>query len=302
MPRALAHRVHFSIGMALEGTEQNETTPAHPRDRAIGIRRAAKWLLVCLGVLMLSGIVAIAIPYRRLSRIVDRQLAAGPFQHTYSFYAAPITIAVGDREAPADLIAALRRGGFHESTRNDPQSFTVLDNTVVVQGASPARIDFAPNLVRGITDLGSDKKLQQLDLPPQLITNLSDEGRAKRIIDTLFRSAARSRAGDRVGGRQALLQTLRPGCAAHRQGALCRREGAPQRAGRLDYYDAAREKSLARSRQALEAENRRVAYNAASGTQTEQAADSGILLQPGLSRRRRDVQHQRIRRGRARLL
>ncbi len=166
-------------------TMEEETALAEPPQGDRRMSRRGKWLLVCSGALLLmviAAIVAIAVPYRRLSKIVDRQLAAGPFQHTYSFYAAPVTVAAGDAESPAELAAALRRGGFRESSRNDPQTFAISDNAVIVRGASRVRIDFASNQVRAITDLDGNKKLQQLDLPPQLITNLSDEGRAKRIL------------------------------------------------------------------------------------------------------------------------
>ena len=135
--------------------------------------RLLKWAFVATGVLMLLAIAAIGVPYFKLAHWVDRQLAAGPFQHTYSFYAASVAIGPGDQESKAEVAAALRRGGVR---------FDSLADAVVVQGDSPTRIDFVKDQVGTITDLTSNKKLDRYDLPPQLITNLSDEGRTKRLM------------------------------------------------------------------------------------------------------------------------
>jgi len=76
---------------------------------------------------MLLAIAAIAIPYFKLAHWVDRQLAAGLFQHTYGFHAAPEAIGPGDQESKAEVVAALRRGAM---------PFDSLADAVVVHGGS----------------------------------------------------------------------------------------------------------------------------------------------------------------------
>src|SRR2546428_12113598 len=83
-----------------------------------------KWAFLSIGILILLAMLVAAVPYLMLARRVDRQLAAGPFLHTYSFYAAPVAIAVGDQESPQELIAALRRAGLRDSSGNEPQTFS----------------------------------------------------------------------------------------------------------------------------------------------------------------------------------
>ncbi|MGA2600115.1 MAG: PBP1A family penicillin-binding protein [Bryobacteraceae bacterium] len=156
-------------------TEIDETASQQPAPQAnhVDWNRLLKWTFIATGVLMLLAIAAIAVPYFKLARWVDRQLAAGPFQHTYSFYAASAAIGPGDQESQTEVVAALRRCGLR---------FDSLADTVIVRGDSPARIDFVKGRVAAITDLTSNKKLDGYELPPQLITNLSDEGRAKRLM------------------------------------------------------------------------------------------------------------------------
>ncbi len=167
-------------------TEIETTAPEQPAPEESQIKpnhnQILKWAFLATGIFMLLAIAVIAIPYFKLAHWVDRQLAAGPFQHTYSFYAAPIAIGPGDQESEADLIAALRRGGLHESRNGDPQTFDASADAVVIHGDNPVRIEFTNGEVAGITDLTASKKLDQYELPPQLITNLSDEGRAKRLM------------------------------------------------------------------------------------------------------------------------
>ena len=159
--------------------EQPEKTGKPP----IEINQIVKWMFLSVGILMLLVIVAVAIPYWKLAKRVDAQLAAGPLLHTYSFYAAPVPLSTGDQESEAELVAALRGGGLREqASGHEPQTFTAGENTVVIRGAQPVRVDFNRDQVQSITDLATNRKLDHVDLPPQLITNLSDEGRAKRIM------------------------------------------------------------------------------------------------------------------------
>lgn len=162
--------------------DQPEIAPAETAPARSTANQALKWAFLSIGILMLIAIVAFAIPYWKLARRVDRQLAAGPFQHTLSYYAAPVALSTGDRESPQELVAALHRAGLRESSADQQQTFSVMQDSVIVRTAQPVRVDFAGTQVRAITDLSTNKALAQIDLPPQLITNLSDAGRARRIM------------------------------------------------------------------------------------------------------------------------
>ena len=59
-------------------------------------RPVPKWILPSAATFIIAVAVAIAIPYYQLSKRVDRQLAAGAFQHTFTYFAAPEMVTVGD--------------------------------------------------------------------------------------------------------------------------------------------------------------------------------------------------------------
>lgn len=162
--------------------DQPDRNPPSSESPSSDTDRILKWVFLSAGIVILVALIAIAVPYWRLAQRVDRQLAAGPFLHTYSFYAEPAAIAVGDQESAQDLVAALRRGGLRESSGDEPQTFSATEDGVIVRTSTPVRVNFQNNQVRSISDLTTNRRLTQFDLPPQLITNLSDEGRARRII------------------------------------------------------------------------------------------------------------------------
>lgn len=114
------------------------------------LRNVAKWLIAG-GVLLGVGLTGFAVPYFRLAKRVDQQLAAGAFQHTFTYFAAPETISVGDPVSPGES-ALLQRFGVQ---------------TVNGQVAS-------------ITNLSDNRRVQQTEIPAQPIVNMSDQGRAKR--------------------------------------------------------------------------------------------------------------------------
>src|SRR5439155_14056248 len=100
-------------------------------------------------------------PYWKLARRVDRQLAAGPFLHTYSFYAEPVAITIGDQESSQEMVAALRRAGLRESNGNQPQTFSATQDAVIARTSVPVRVDVRDNQVRAITDLTTNRSLAQ---------------------------------------------------------------------------------------------------------------------------------------------
>ena len=129
--------------------------------------------LISIAAIMLALSVAFAIPYYRLSKRIDQRLQAGALHNAFNYYSAPERVTIGDAMPEPELAASLKRGGWQ---------FTEMQHRVSV--ASPARveIEYAAGRVSSITDPASGRHLNQFELPPQLVTNLSDQGRAKRTI------------------------------------------------------------------------------------------------------------------------
>lgn len=147
------------------------------------------WPLLILTLFVATAALALYVPYAKLSRRVDQQLAAGPFVKTFNFYSMPERISVGDQVQIQDLAAALKRSGYRESAgTSSPQNraYSVAGDTIVVAhgSANPAavQIRLAKGAVSSITDVPSGRQIASYTLPPQLVTNISDEGREKRVF------------------------------------------------------------------------------------------------------------------------
>jgi penicillin-binding protein 1B len=128
-------------------------------DLKSGLQRVPKWILVTAAALIVAIAAAVTVPYYRLSKRVDRQLAAGAFQHTFTYFAAPEMVTVGD-PVPAADIAALQRAAAHSDT--------------------PVEIRVANGVISSITDLSTRRPVLQAELAPQPMVNMSDAGRVKR--------------------------------------------------------------------------------------------------------------------------
>jgi len=113
-----------------------------------------KWILFSAAALLVALICSVTIPYYRLSKRVDRQLAAGAFQHTFTYFSAPEIVTVGDPVTDVE-IGTLKRSGA-----------TQVSNGVI----------------SSITDPGNHHRVLQTELPPQPIINMSDAGRVKRLL------------------------------------------------------------------------------------------------------------------------
>jgi penicillin-binding protein 1B len=152
--------------------------------------RFIRYALIVIAALILITFAAIAYPYLKISKHIDQELARGPFSGTYSFYAAPETIALGDAMPPDQVIAALKRSGYREATQTvntagtyqwDATALTIYPAPKASYSA-PVRIEFSKNVIAKISDPTGNTKLDSYELGPQLITNISDEGREKRIL------------------------------------------------------------------------------------------------------------------------
>jgi penicillin-binding protein 1B len=100
-------------------------------------------------------VVSVAIPYSRLARRVDQQLARS-LLNTVDYYSAPEIVAAGDPMSPSDLAAAFQ----HK--------------------APAAQINLSNGRIASIADVTTRRSLPNYQLQPQLLTNMSEQGRAKR--------------------------------------------------------------------------------------------------------------------------
>ncbi len=144
-------------------------------------------VLIACAIVLFGLLVAIAIPYTRLARRVDHQLAAGPFVRTYSFYSASEVLSRGDQSSPEDIVPTLKRLGFHETgSALSPGSYLVKKDSLVLRPASPGghaiSFGFVKGVVDSIRDVDSGSKIDEYPIPPQLIANVSDSGREKRVF------------------------------------------------------------------------------------------------------------------------
>jgi penicillin-binding protein 1B len=111
--------------------------------------------LAGISIVLLVVTVALAIPYSRLARRLDQQLA-GSLLNNVDYYSAPEIVAPGDPMSPSDLAAAFQ----HQ--------------------APPVQIDLSNGRVTSIADATTHRSLPNYQLQPRLLTNISEQDRAKR--------------------------------------------------------------------------------------------------------------------------
>ena len=149
------------------------------------------WIVVVVSVLtaILVVVAVLAIPYYRLAKRVDHQLA-GPLGDSVDYYSAAETVALGDPMTAGDLATAFK------------------------DAAPPVDIGLTNGRIVSITDRETHRSLSSYQIKPQLLTNLSEQGRARRIpvdfsaIPTLLVRAILS-AEDKRFFRHSGLDTLR---------------------------------------------------------------------------------------------
>ena len=129
--------------------------------------------MISVAVLLLAATTISTIAYIKLSRLVDRQLATGDLLNTLSYYSSPEVLSPGDPLSPADVGGSLKRAGL---------SVMASGKGLVVQASSPVEIQFDKGQIASIVDLATRRSIARYELPPQLLTNMSDEGRSKRIL------------------------------------------------------------------------------------------------------------------------
>ncbi|HLG95000.1 MAG TPA: PBP1A family penicillin-binding protein [Bryobacteraceae bacterium] len=137
------------------------------------LEKVLRWTAIYVTVLLIGVVGAFSIPYYRLSKRIDNQLASGIWRDTYSFYSSPELLSVGDSMTPAVMDAALKRAGLSASWSA---------TTATIESDPPVSVQLAGDRIASITDLNTRRRLTQYRLPPQLVTNTLNDGRAKLTI------------------------------------------------------------------------------------------------------------------------
>jgi penicillin-binding protein 1B len=158
--------------MAQDNPPEVSPSERNPRKTSRAEKLLQRMPIAASGIILVL-FASLAIPYYRLSKRVDQRLAAGPFQNTFNYYAAPENLSVGDAMSSADVAASLKRAGY---------ALTSTANGLLTQSPAQIEIQFASDRITAIMDHASGRRLTQYELPPQLVTNLSDADRAKRTM------------------------------------------------------------------------------------------------------------------------
>ena len=111
-----------------------------------------------------------------------------PFTDTSKIYASAKVVSVGDIMSPAELVERLRRAGFSESSTNRlgwyhvrPDAIEIIPGPDAIEPEAGV-VKFSGAKISGIVSTQDRTARTQLQLEPELITNLSDRNREKRRI------------------------------------------------------------------------------------------------------------------------
>ena len=129
--------------------------------------------------------------YNQYATIIDRRLAGEVFKRTAKIYATPYTL-YPEQEIELDgVLLRLRRAGFieTESTPFEDAVYQVIADedgrrAIIVspEDTPDYRVEFSDTTVDRIVEILTGFEMKQLELPPELVTNLFDDTRTKRRL------------------------------------------------------------------------------------------------------------------------
>ncbi len=154
------------------------------------MRPAGKVILASLVALATLGTVTLSFFYLRFARLADEKLAAGPIGSSAMLLAAPRKVAVGDQVSIEELVAELERAGYTTSESNRLGWYHVRPDALeffpgresYLAGEGGATIKFAGDRVGEIISLRDNTPRTEVQLEPELVTNLFARNREKRRL------------------------------------------------------------------------------------------------------------------------
>ncbi len=153
------------------------------------------WLKVLGAFIIVAGIVAGTVfmrYYGTYATIIDRRLDGEVFSNTARIYATPYVLYPGQRITVGEVALRLRRAGFELRDegldRDAVYRMTVGEESALVlvspEDRPDYRLDFQGGRLTAATEVLSGFRMDRVDLPPELVTTLFDDTRAKRRLLT----------------------------------------------------------------------------------------------------------------------
>jgi len=151
--------------------------------------RTGRIVLASVAGLFTLFVLVLGYFYFKYARMIDEQLAQGPFSNTAQLFAAPEAINVGDDLSANDIVSRLRRAGYNENRSNALGWYRLSgDSLEVYPGPNSyfqeeaGLLRFTGSKVRQIVSLRDNTERPAYLLEPELVTNLFDKNREKRRI------------------------------------------------------------------------------------------------------------------------
>jgi penicillin-binding protein 1B len=139
--------------------------------------------LFIFGLIILS--LTTLVYYRHYSNLIERRLGGEVFQRTARLYARPFLIYPGQKLKPEDVIARLQRAGFEpiDSTHDGSGTYELAKNrlTIKPKAGDSLLLKFGEDRLTSITTPRGAQP-DDVALPAELVTGLSDDSRQKRRI------------------------------------------------------------------------------------------------------------------------
>lgn len=130
--------------------------------------------------------------YGTFSTIIDRRLDGEIFANTAQIYATPYVVYPGQRITAGEVALRLRRAGFEHQDENLDRDATYRmtvseeGGTILVspQDRPDYSLDFQGGRLAAAAEILSGFRMDRVDLPPELVTNLFNDTRTKRRLLT----------------------------------------------------------------------------------------------------------------------
>jgi penicillin-binding protein 1B len=173
------------IGHQEEVANQSAPPPLPPEPA----ERKRRIVACTVAGLLAAGTVLFVVFYVKYGRLIDKRLAAGPFSETVNVYAAPLQVAPGGVFSPDEILAGLQRSGYTPSHSNSVGWYSATRDTIAIfpgrdshSGVQPAVLEFKGGKISRITSPVDHKIQTGYELPPALITNISDRREQRRLV------------------------------------------------------------------------------------------------------------------------
>ncbi len=125
----------------------------------------------------------------RLSKMIDRELAAGPFSGTIEVFSAPRTLAVGDEATLEGTLGKLRRSGYTANRGNTIGWYNVRGDVLEIfpgrdtcDSCEAGTLEFKDGKIARIISLQDNTDRPMYRFSPQLMASLSQDRSMRRTV------------------------------------------------------------------------------------------------------------------------